>query len=152
MNQAELTNILYVEDNPQLRCVTKMALEVVGRFHVRDCGFGRGALLEAAGFQADLILVDAQSSRLDGLQALARLRLLPQLGDTPAMFITGLAAAADVAQYVAAGAIGIIAKPLEPLRLALQVRQLWASQREWEQGGRCHAPRQARHTVLRSLI
>ncbi|SFU27629.1 response regulator [Pseudoduganella namucuonensis] len=152
MSAPELCNILYVEDNPRLRCVTKMALEVIGRFHVRDCGSGRAALLEAAGFNADLILVDAQSCLNDGLRALARLRLLPQLRDTPAMFITGLAAAADVTQYVAAGAIGIIAKPLEPLRLALQVRQLWASQDEWSEGGRLPAPRQPRNTVLRSLI
>lgn len=127
---AELSNILYVEDNPQLRCVTKMALEVIGRFTVRDCGSSRSGLLEAADFFPDLILLDVVSAEHDALLTLERLRRFPHMRGTPAMFVTGLAAAGEVAQYVAAGAIGIIAKPLEPLRLASQVRQLWANQQQ----------------------
>jgi two-component system, OmpR family, response regulator len=130
MKPADLNSILYVEDNPQVRCVAKMALEVIGRFQVRDCDSSRGGLVDAAGFFPDLILLDVASCNHDALVTLEQLRRIPQLRDTPAMFITGLAAAADVAQYVAAGAIGIIAKPLEPLRLASQVRQLWANRQQ----------------------
>lgn len=130
MKLSDLNNILYVEDNPQLRCVTKMALEVIGRFQVCDCDSSRSGLLDAADFFPDLILLDVASCEHDGLLTLERLRRIPQLRDTPAMFVTGLAAAGEVAQYVAAGAIGIIAKPLEPLRLASQVRQLWASRQK----------------------
>ena len=108
MNLSDLNNILYVEDNPQLRCVTKMALEVIGRFQVCDCDSSRSGLISASDFFPDLILLDVASCNQDGLATLERLRRLPHLRDTPAMFVTGLAAAADVAQYVAAGAIGVI--------------------------------------------
>lgn len=122
---AELSSILYVEDDPQLRGVAKMALEVIGRFTVRECASGRTALLAAADFHPDLILLDVQVPGNGGVATLAQLRGLPHLCATPAMFVTGRVSAADMALYVAAGAAGIIAKPLEPLRLAGQVRRLW---------------------------
>jgi two-component system, OmpR family, response regulator len=123
-----LSSILYVEDDPQLRGVAKMALEVMGRFTVRDCASGDTALLAAADFHADLILLDVQRPGSGGVATLAQLRRLPHLCSIPAMFVTGRVSAADMALYVAAGAAGIIAKPLEPLRLAGQVRRLWDEQ------------------------
>ena len=128
MSGAELHNILYVEDNPHVRSVAKMALEVIGRFKVRECCSGSSALLATADFEADLILLDVQTPGTDGVAALSLLRRMPHLLYTPAMFVTGLASASDVARYVAAGAVGIIAKPLEPLRLAGQLRLLWEGQ------------------------
>ncbi|KQV88632.1 hypothetical protein ASD15_26480 [Massilia sp. Root351] len=125
----ELSSILYVEDDPHVRGVAKMALEVIGHFQVRDCGSGSNALLVAADFQPDLILLDVQAPGSDGVATLAQLRRMPHLCYTPAMFVTGLVSAADVARYVAAGAAGIIAKPLEPLRLAGQLRRLWNERR-----------------------
>lgn len=125
----ELSSILYVEDDPHVRGVAKMALEVIGHFKVRECGSGRTALLVAADFQPDLILLDVQAPGCDGVATLAQLRRMPHLRHTPAMFVTGLVSAADMARYVAAGAAGIIAKPLEPLRLAGQLRGLWNERR-----------------------
>jgi two-component system OmpR family response regulator len=128
MSAGQLHNILYVEDNPHVRSVAKMALEVIGRFRVRDCGSGSESLLAMTDFEADLILLDVQAPGIDGVAALSLLRRLPHLTHTPAMFVTGLVSASEVARYVAAGAAGIIAKPLEPLRLAGQVRLLWEGQ------------------------
>lgn len=125
---ADLQNILYVEDNPHVRGVAKMALEVIGRFKVRDCCSAGSDLLATSDFRPDLILLDVQHPETDGVAALSLLRRMPHLLYTPAMFVTGLASASDVARYVAAGAAGIIAKPLEPLRLAGQVRLLWDGQ------------------------
>ncbi|MES2257915.1 MAG: response regulator [Pseudomonadota bacterium] len=131
MNGADLLSILYVEDNPQLRAMAKMALEVIGRFHVRGCSSGPTALLAASDFQPDLILLDVTTPRqVDGIATLAQLRGCPHLLETPAMFITGAISAGEMAQYIAAGAVGIIAKPLEPMRLAAQLRELWHSQRQ----------------------
>ncbi|WP_107980817.1 response regulator [Pseudoduganella sp. UC29_71] len=123
-----LSSILYVEDDPHVRGVAKMALEVIGHFQVRECSSGRTALLAAADFHPDLILLDVQVPGNEGVATLAQLRRMPHLCRTPAMFVTGLVSAADMALYVAAGAAGIIAKPLEPLRLAGQVRRLWDEQ------------------------
>lgn len=122
---SELKNILYVEDDLHVRTTAKLVLEVIGQYTVRDCGSGREALLGAADFQPDLILLDVLMPELDGLQTLAMLRCMPHMATTPAIFVTGLTAREDLDRYTAAGAISVIPKPLMPLRLTAQIRTLW---------------------------
>jgi CheY-like chemotaxis protein len=54
---------------------------------------------------------------------------MPHLADTPALFVTGLTTPEDVARYAEAGAIGVIPKPVIPLRLTGQLHSMW-EQRE----------------------
>lgn len=121
----DLRSILYVEDDLHVRTTAKLVLEVIGNFQVRDCSSGRQAVLAAEDFHPDLILLDVMMPELDGLATLKALRELPHMSETPAMFVTGLTMPEDLARYVGVGAIGVIPKPLVPLRLAGQVSQLW---------------------------
>lgn len=121
---APLQSILYVEDDPQVRTLATMALELIGHFTVRDCSPGQ-AVRTAANFEPDLILLDVREPVLDGLATLGSLRRCPHLAQTPVLFVTGAAAFGELAQLTAAGAIGMIAKPIEPMRLAGQLRTLW---------------------------
>ncbi|WP_426194386.1 response regulator [Massilia sp. DWR3-1-1] len=121
----DLHSILYVEDDLHVRTTAKLVLEVIGNFSVRECSSGQQALQAAEDFHPDLILLDVMMPELDGLATLKALRLLPHMADTPALFVTGLTMPEDLARYVGVGAIGVIAKPLVPLRLAGQVSQLW---------------------------
>lgn len=120
-----LKNILYVEDDLHVRTTAKLVLEVIGQFTVRDCSSGREALAAARDFYPDLILLDVMMPELDGLNTLELLRRFPHMADTPALFVTGLTEASDLAKYVEAGAIGVIPKPLMPLRLTNQLNELW---------------------------
>jgi CheY-like chemotaxis protein len=120
-----LQSILYVEDDLHVRTTAKLVLEVIGKFNVRECGSGHEALTAAREFDPDLILLDVMMPELDGLATLQLLRTMPHLADTPALFVTALATRADVERYMQAGAIGVIPKPLVPLRLAGQVSALW---------------------------
>ena len=122
---AHLKNILYVEDDLHVRTTAKLVLEVIGQFTVRDCSSGREALAAASDFHPDLILLDVMMPELDGLNTLELLRRFPHMAHTPALFVTGLTAASDLAKYVEAGAIGVIPKPLMPLRLTSQLNELW---------------------------
>jgi CheY-like chemotaxis protein len=125
MIDTDLSSILYVEDDLHVRTTAKLVLEVIGKFAVRECSSGHEALLAAEDFHPDLILLDVMMPELDGLATLELLRTMPHLADTPAMFVTGLTAPDDIARYLQAGAIGVIPKPLVPLRLAGQVHALW---------------------------
>ena len=125
LKAVELKYILYVEDDLHVRTTAKLVLEVIGQYTVRDCGSGREALLAAADFQPDLIVLDVLMPELDGLETLAMLRRMPHLATTPAVFVTGLTAHDDIAKYMVAGAISVIPKPLMPLRLTAQIRALW---------------------------
>jgi CheY-like chemotaxis protein len=125
MIDTDLKTILYVEDDLHVRTTAKLVLEVIGKFTVRECSSGHEALIAAENFHPDLILLDVVMPELDGLATLELLRNMPHLADTPALFVTSLTERADIARYLEAGAIGVIPKPLVPLRLAGQVHSLW---------------------------
>ena len=120
-----LKSILYVEDDLQVRTTAKLVMEVIGKFDVRECSSGREALLAARDFQPDLILLDVLMPELDGVNTLAMLRRMPHLAGVPALFVTGLTSEADIARYMDAGAIGVIPKPVLPMRLAGQLQSMW---------------------------
>lgn len=121
----DLSLVLYVEDDPDIQTVAQMALEMVGGFTLRTCSSGREALLAAAECKPDLLLLDVMMPGMDGPTTLAELRQLPNTGNTPVIFMTAKVQASEVAHYRSLGAIGVIAKPFDPMQLPLQVRALW---------------------------
>lgn len=121
----DLSLVLYVEDDPDIQTVAQMALEMVGGFTLRTCSSGSEALLAAAGCQPDLLLLDVMMPGMDGPTTLAELRKLANTATTPVIFMTAKVQASEVAHYRSLGAIGVIAKPFDPMQLPVQVRALW---------------------------
>ncbi|MDB5930384.1 MAG: response regulator [Polaromonas sp.] len=121
-----LSRILYVEDQPDIRLVAKMALEVVGKFTVIACASGQEALEAAPSASADLLLLDVMMPGMDGPSTLQALRELPATAHTPVVFMTAKVQAAEVALYKSMGALEVISKPFDPMQLATQLRQIWA--------------------------
>jgi two-component system OmpR family response regulator len=122
---SELQLVLYVEDDPDIQMVAQMALEVVGGLTLRSCSSGQEALQAAAECTPDLLLLDVMMPGMDGPATLAGLRKLPNTATTPVIFMTAKVQASEVAHYKALGALGVIAKPFDPMQLAQQVRALW---------------------------
>lgn len=120
-----LKSILYVEDDLHVRTTAKLVLEVLGKFEVRECSSGREALAAARDFMPDLILLDVMMPEIDGLATLEMLRRMPHLTEVPAMFVTGCTSEEDIRRYLQVGAIGVIPKPVIPLRLTGQLHSLW---------------------------
>ncbi len=122
---SELKRILYVEDDPDIQMVAQMALEVVGGFTLRTCSSGQEAMQAAADFAPQLILLDVMMPHMDGPSTLAELRKLAATASTPVIFMTAKVQSAEVSHYKSLGAVGVIAKPFDPMELPQQVRQLW---------------------------
>jgi two-component system, OmpR family, response regulator len=120
-----LQRVLYVEDEPDIQAVARLALEVVGGLTVRTCSSGEQALNEAPGFAPELILLDVMMPGMDGPSTLKALREWPELAAVPVVFMTAKVQPQEVAHYTALGALGVIAKPFDPMTLAEQVRRLW---------------------------
>ncbi len=106
-----------------------MALELAGGFTVEVCSSGPEALERAPGFAPQLFLLDVMMPGMDGPTTLAELRQLPQLAATPVIFMTAKVQPAKVAQYRELGAIDVIAKPFDPMKLADTIREMWARER-----------------------
>lgn len=120
-----LNRVLYVEDEPDIQAVARIALEMVGGLTVNICSSGEQALREAAGFAPDMILLDVMMPGMDGPTTLKALRETPALATTPVVFMTAKVQPAEVARYSSMGALGVIPKPFDPMTLASQIRVFW---------------------------
>ena len=120
-----LSRVLYVEDEPDIQTVAKMALELVGGFTVKVCSCGDEALREAPAFAPDVILLDVMMPGLDGPSTLAAMRKNDALSSVPVIFMTAKVQPMEVAHYKSLGACGVIAKPFDPMTLSDTVRSIW---------------------------
>jgi CheY-like chemotaxis protein len=120
-----LQRVLYVEDEPDIQAVAKLALEMVGGFTVKICSSGEEALREVAAFAPDMILLDVMMPGMDGPTTLKALRQLPAASALPVAFMTAKVQPAEVAHYKSLGALDVIAKPFDPMALAGQVHDIW---------------------------
>ncbi|MER9070079.1 response regulator [Mesorhizobium sp. M0902] len=116
--------ILYVDDENDIREIAQMSLELDLEFEVQSCSSGIEALTNAADWQPDLILLDVMMPDMDGPETLRRLADSPLTASIPVVFITARTQTHEVQRYLAMGAVGVIAKPFDPLALAGEVRKL----------------------------
>lgn len=125
MSTPELVKILYVEDEPDIQAVAKLALEAVGGFQLEVCSSGQEALQKAPEFAPDLILIDVMMPEMDGPTTVQALKKLPELNDVPVVFITAKVQQNEIAQLKQQGAIEVIAKPFDPMTLSETVNRIW---------------------------
>jgi len=121
----ELKRILYVEDEPDIQKVAKLALETVGKLEVLICSSGAEAIEKAAPYEPDLLLLDVMMPGMDGPATLTALRAIDSLKDVPAVFLTAKVMPSEMEAFKEMGAIDVIAKPFDPMTLADQVRTAW---------------------------
>jgi CheY-like chemotaxis protein len=72
----------------------------------------------------DLILMDIQMPVMDGLEAIAQIRLDPSLIEIPIVALTALAMEGDRDRCLAAGANEYISKPIRLKQLDLLMQKL----------------------------
>lgn len=126
----KLVRVMYVEDDPDIQMVARLALETLGGFTVEVCSSGDEAIQSAPGFQPQFILLDVMMPGMDGPTTLDALRKLRATAATPVVFMTAKVQPGEVAHYQELGVVGVIPKPFNPMTLAGQVEEIWAD---------CHA-------------
>ena len=126
MDPTSLKRILYVEDEPDIRAVGRLALEQVGGFEVELCGTGAEALERAAAWQPDLILLDVMLPGMDGPETLHRLRGQDATRNIPVVFMSARVQPRELDYYRSLGVLNLVPKPFDPMTLADQLRTLWS--------------------------
>ena len=121
--------ILFIDDDPGIQAVAGLALERVGGFQVRICGSGKEALNAAPEFMPDIVLLDVTMPEMDGIETLQKLRKIPQTSDIPIVFLTANTQPDDITRYKELGAINVIAKPFDPMKLSETVSTLLKHQK-----------------------
>jgi two-component system OmpR family response regulator len=115
--------LLHVDDEPDIREVVEISLGLDSAFTTRNCGSGEEALTFAAHWLPDVILLDVMMPMMDGPATLARLRENPKTADIPVIFMTARAQTRELDRFRSLGAVGVIAKPFDPMTLATSIRQ-----------------------------
>lgn len=121
-----LKSILLVDDDPSIRKVAELSLRRLGGWEVTVASSGREALALVQTFRPDLIVLDAIMPGMDGPSTLAALRKEVATRTTPVIFLTADSDPAAPERYAALGALGMVAKPFDALKLPDLVRALFA--------------------------
>ena len=120
-----LERVLYVDDDPDIRDIAKIALEKIGGLTVRVCGSGTEALGAVPQFQPDMVVLDVMMPGMDGPGTLKAIRALNETRRVPVVFITAKAMRTEVELYKTMGISEVIAKPFNPMQLADRLREVW---------------------------
>jgi two-component system chemotaxis response regulator CheY len=118
--------VLVVDDDPFIRGLILTTLEDVAHFELFEAADGEEALSVAGRERPDLVFLDIDMPRLDGIEACRRLRANPSLSRATIVMLT--ASAEDSARHRAAdaGADLFLTKPFSPLDLLRMVDRLGA--------------------------
>lgn len=104
--------ILYVEDNQDNRVLVRRVLEAEG-YRVLEAADGPTGVELACAMHPALILMDINLPELDGFQATARLKMMPELRDVPIVALTANVMKGDREKTLEAGCSGYIQKPID---------------------------------------
>ncbi len=124
---SEPLKILYVDDENDIREIAAMALELDSGIELKICASGANALAIVQEWLPDLILLDVMMPGMDGPETLVRLRQDPVSVSIPVVFITARTQPEDMEKFMALGAASVIFKPFDPMTLATQTRELFAT-------------------------
>ncbi len=113
--------VLLAEDEPDIRIITRLALEDAG-CEVTAVGDGQAALDCLAQDHFDVVLLDVMMPRVDGFNACAQLKANPQTASLPVIFLTARSQELEVQRGLAIGAHGYIVKPFDVFHLATRIR------------------------------
>jgi two-component system OmpR family response regulator len=118
--------VLYVDDEPDIREVAALSLQLDPLIEVRPAASGAEALnvFARGDWTPDVVLLDVMMPGMDGPGVLSALR---ETGvETPVVFITARAQSHERGRLMDLGALGVISKPFDPMSLAKDLRAVLA--------------------------
>lgn len=121
-----LKKICYIDDADELRLMVTTVLEKIHGYTVKTCTSGEEAIDNIGDFNPDLILLDMwMPPNMNGIETFQAFQKQLHLQNIPVIFLTGQADQEEVQKYTSLGAIGVIAKPFNPMQLGTVIDQIW---------------------------
>lgn len=118
--------ILYVDDEADIREIVSMSLSLDPDITVETVASGAEALAAVRNCLPDVILLDVMMPEMDGPTTLFRLRERPESRGVPVVFMTARTQGREIQRFKELGALGVIAKPFDPIALASDLKALLA--------------------------
>ncbi len=114
--------VLVIDDEDDIRQISRLALARVGGMDVVDTGASVEAVEMAVRERPDAILLDVMMPGRDGPATLAALRADPRTAAIPIVFLTAKVMPAEILRLKELGAAGVLTKPFDPMTLAASLR------------------------------
>jgi CheY-like chemotaxis protein len=109
--------ILIVDDDPSIRRLIAATLEDVSGYRMTEAGDGQEAVERARTAQPEIVFLDIEMPKLNGIEACRRLRSEPSTADATIVMLTGDSDDEAERDARAAGADLFLTKPFSPLHL-----------------------------------
>lgn len=116
-------HVLLADDDESILVVARLGLRRAG-FEVTTVEDGTSALARARDGGVDAIVLDWSMPDIDGIDVCRQLTADPSWAPVPILFLTAASHEGVEEQARAAGAVGVIAKPFDPMALGEQVKQM----------------------------
>lgn len=116
--------ILHVDDEPDIREIAQLSLEIDPENDVISASSGAEALKILEDFTPDVILLDVMMPEMDGPDLFTKLQEQHHCASIPVVFMTAAAQRQTIDDLMALGAGGVISKPFDPMELASELRNV----------------------------
>jgi CheY-like chemotaxis protein len=121
----KLKSVLCLDDDEDICEVLQTTLRLLAGLDVRTVRTGEAMFDLARTRRPDLVLMDIMMPEVDGPSVYKRMREDEWLGEIPVIFLTAKVMPLEVAPLRRLGALGVITKPFDPLKLVDQISALW---------------------------
>jgi CheY-like chemotaxis protein len=118
--------ILIVDDDPVIRMLITTTLRDISGYRLEEAGDGMQAVETALREQPEIVFLDYDMPRLNGIETCRRLRSDPATAEATIVMLTGVADDPAQQRARAAGADLYLTKPFSPLRLLRLVDEIGA--------------------------
>jgi two-component system, OmpR family, response regulator len=116
--------VLVAEDDSDIQIILRMVLSRLGRCEVTMTDQGNDVLTRAKTNRPDFILLDYMLPQMSGYEICQALKGDPETSQIPVIFLTASARPDKIKQADAAGALGFLSKPFDPMTLVTQINAL----------------------------
>ena len=119
--------ILVVDDDDSIRRLIATTLEDVSGYRLEEAGDGEEAVRRALDAKPEIVFLDIEMPRVDGIETCRRMRSEPTLADATIVVLTGDSDKVAERSAQAAGADLFLTKPFSPLHLPHLVDRIGAA-------------------------
>ncbi|MFQ5502024.1 MAG: HD domain-containing phosphohydrolase [Phycisphaerae bacterium] len=123
---------LIVDDDAAIRRLCRKLLEREG-WRVEEAADGGEAIRRCYDYPPDVIVMDIDMPKMDGLEATRQLRSTAATEGIPIVILSGHSDLYDVETILSAGADAFISKPVRPREFTLRIRCLSRLRRAWRE-------------------
>ncbi|MEW5687734.1 MAG: response regulator transcription factor [Pseudomonadota bacterium] len=117
---SRMPNVLVVDDDPHIRQLLVFALEKAG-LSAREAEDGEAALAQVATAAPDLVILDINMPKLDGLEVCRRIRAQ---GELPILFLSSRDDEIDRVLGIELGGDDYVVKPFSPREVVARVQAI----------------------------